>query len=143
MASPFFGEYEHNIDDKGRLTIPSKFRDSLGQSFMLTKGIDCCLFVFPMESWNAFEAKLKALPISDKDARDFTRFFFAGASECSLDRQGRISIPANLRRYAKLNKETRIIGVSDRLEIWSSDNWEAYNNLDAGAIADKMAELGI
>lgn len=143
MANPFFGEFEHNIDDKGRLIIPSKFRESLGNSFVITKGLDGCLFVFSLSAWTDFEEKLKALPISDKDARIFTRFFFAGAAECALDKQGRISIPPMLRKYAALEKETKIIGVSDRLEIWSKNNWETYNDLDATAIADKMAELGI
>ncbi|MEF9919257.1 MAG: division/cell wall cluster transcriptional repressor MraZ [Eubacterium sp.] len=139
----FFGEYEHNIDDKSRLIIPSKFREALGSSFMITKGLDCCLFVFSMEEWTNFENKLKLLPISDKDARVFTRFFFAGAAECTIDKQGRIPIPPMLRKHAKLDKETTIVGVSNRLEIWNTENWKNYNNMDATDIADKMAELGI
>lgn len=139
----FFGEYEHNIDDKGRLIIPSKFREALGKDFVITKGLDCCLFVFSTEEWEIFVNKLRTLPISDKDARDFTRFFFSGASECALDKQGRISLPAPLRKHARLEKETKIIGVSNRLEIWNTENWDNYNNMDVSDIADKMAELGI
>ncbi|MBF7097121.1 division/cell wall cluster transcriptional repressor MraZ [Alkalibacter mobilis] len=142
----FIGEYQHNIDAKGRLIIPSKFRDALGEIFIVTKGLDKCLFVFPMDEWHKFEEKLKTLPISSKDARAFSRFFFAGASECELDKQGRIMIPGNLRDYAGIEKETFIIGVSGRLEIWNKSNWNEYNeedDLSYDAIADKMAMLGI
>ncbi|MFZ7131100.1 MAG: division/cell wall cluster transcriptional repressor MraZ [Eubacteriales bacterium] len=142
----FIGEYQHNLDDKGRLTMPSKFRDNLGRIFIITKGLDKCLFVFPKEEWNKFEDKLKTLPISSKDARAFSRFFFAGAAECELDKQGRIMVPANLRNYAEIIKETYIIGVSSRLEIWDRSNWDNYNNdddLSYDAIAEKMTMLGI
>ncbi|NTW72194.1 MAG: division/cell wall cluster transcriptional repressor MraZ [Eubacteriaceae bacterium] len=142
----FIGEYQHNVDIKGRLIIPSKFREQLGDNFIVTKGLDKCLFIFPLEEWNKFEDKLKTLPISSKDARAFTRFFFAGAAECELDKQGRIMIPANLREYAQTDKETYIIGVSNRLEVWNSENWEQYNkedDLSYDAIAEKMAMLGI
>ncbi|MDO4289165.1 MAG: division/cell wall cluster transcriptional repressor MraZ [Eubacterium sp.] len=138
-----FGEYAHNIDDKGRLIIPSKFRDALGETFVITKGLDHCLFVFSMTEWTVFQDKLRALPISDKDARSFSRFFFSGAAECTLDKQGRISVPQSLRKYAKLDKETRIIGVANRLEIWNADDWDSYADIDASDIEDKMAELGI
>ncbi len=142
----FFGEYSHNIDDKGRLIIPSKFRESLSGQFVLTKGLDCCLFVFSLEEWEKFEDKLKALPVSDKNARAFTRFFFAGAADCELDRQGRVSVPVSLRKYAKISKEVAIIGVSNRLEIWDKQVWEGYNqseDLDYEDIAENMAMLGI
>lgn len=142
----FFGEYSHNIDDKGRLIIPSKFRESLSGQFVLTKGLDCCLFVFSLDEWDKFEEKLKALPVSDKNARAFTRFFFAGAADCELDRQGRVSVPASLRKYAKISKEVTIIGVSNRLEIWDNQVWEEYNqseDLDYEDIAENMAMLGI
>ncbi|RBP61802.1 MraZ protein [Alkalibaculum bacchi] len=146
MKCVFIGEYQHNIDDKGRLTMPSKFREALGESFILTKGMDKCLFIFPRDEWSTFEEKLKTLPISSKDARAFTRFFFAGAAECELDKQGRIMVPSNLRNYAGVSKETYIIGVSSRLEIWSKENWEDYNeddDLSYDAIAEKMSMLGI
>ena len=143
MANMLFGEYAHNIDDKGRLIIPSKFREALGEPFVITKGLDHCLFVFSMAEWSVFQDKLSTLPISDKDARVFSRFFFAGAAECTLDKQGRVCIPPALRKYAGLEKESRIIGVSNRLEIWNAGVWEHYSDMEADDIADKMAELGI
>lgn len=142
----FIGEYQHGLDVKGRLIVPSKFREKLGEMFIVTKGLDKCLFVFPVDEWTSFEEKLRTLPISSKDARAFSRFFLAGAAECELDKQGRIMIPSNLREYAQIDKETYIIGVSGRLEIWSKDNWLAYNqqdDLSYDAIAEKMAMLGI
>lgn len=142
----FIGEYQHSIDVKGRLIIPSKFREKLGEVFIVTKGLDKCLFVFPADEWEKFEEKLKSLPISSKDARAFSRFFFAGAADCTLDKQGRIMIPNNLREYAQIDKDTYVIGVSGRLEIWSKDNWNEYNDQDDlsyDAIAEKMAMLGI
>jgi MraZ protein len=142
----FIGEYQHSFDVKGRLIVPSKFRDKLGDVFIVTKGLDKCLFVFPIDEWEQFEEKLRTLPISSKDARAFSRFFFAGATECMLDKQGRIMIPNNLREYAQIDKDTYVIGVSGRLEIWSKENWTNYNqedDLSYDAIAEKMAMLGI
>lgn len=121
----FMGEYQHNIDIKGRLIMPAKFRDSLGGSFVITRGLDKCLFAYSKNEWDKLEHKLQNLPLTKKDARSFTRFFFSGASECELDRQGRINIPSNLLQYADLEKETVIIGVSNRIEIWSKPEWEA------------------
>lgn len=137
------GEYEYNIDNKGRIIIPPKFRDFLGSIFVVTKGLDGCLFIFPQSEWEIFEAKLQSLPIADKGARAFTRFFFAGAAECSLDKQGRISVPANLRKFAALDKNAIVVGVTNRLEIWDQQKWQTYNNEESTVIADKMAELGI
>ncbi|EPY10282.1 MULTISPECIES: division/cell wall cluster transcriptional repressor MraZ [Paenibacillus] len=122
----FMGEYQHSIDDKGRLIIPAKLRDSLGITFILTRGLDQCLFVYPMNEWEALEQKLKALPLMKADARAFTRFFFSGASECEWDKQGRVTIPSHLRGYAHLEKECMVIGVQNRVEIWSKDAWEQY-----------------
>lgn len=142
----FIGEYQHSLDNKGRMIIPSKFRDSLGEKFIMTKGLDDCLFVYPNEEWKVLESKLKSLPLTSRDARAFVRFFFSGATECELDKQGRILIPANLREYCKLNKEAIIIGVSTRIEIWSKDEWDLYNedeSLNYENIAEKMAQLGI
>lgn len=142
----FIGEYEHSLDTKGRIIIPSKFRGKLGEQFVITKGLDNCLFVYPKFEWNILEEKLKTLPLTSKDARAFVRFFFAGASEHSLDKQGRVTIPANLRRHSKLIKEAVVIGVSTRMEIWSKSEWEAYNqddNLSYDSISEKMSELGI
>ncbi|GGJ43284.1 division/cell wall cluster transcriptional repressor MraZ [Virgibacillus salexigens] len=122
----FMGEYQHNIDTKGRIIVPSKFREELGENFVVTRGLDKCLFAYPMEEWKLLEGKLKKLPLTKKDARAFTRFFFSGAIECEIDKQGRINIPQTLRNYAALEKECVVIGVSNRIEIWSNENWETY-----------------
>ena len=122
----FYGEYQHSVDTKGRVIIPSKFRDGLGENFILTKGLDNCLFAYSAKEWAELEAKLRALPFTDKDVRAFVRFFFAGATECGLDKQGRILIPNNLRQHAKLEKDVYIIGVSTRVEIWDKYEWESY-----------------
>jgi len=142
----FIGEYNHSIDTKGRLNIPSKFRGELGEEFIVTKGLDNCLFVYPLDEWKVLEDKLKQLPMTNRDARAFVRFFFSGATECELDNQGRIRIPNNLREHALLEKEAVIIGVGTRIEIWSNDQWQQYNddaNLSYDDIAAKMQELGI
>ncbi|MFW6015447.1 MAG: division/cell wall cluster transcriptional repressor MraZ [bacterium] len=143
----FMGEYRHSIDEKGRLIIPAKFRDLLGEHFVVTKGLDNCLFIYPEEEWQAFEQKLKSLPIANKGARKFTRFFLAGANQCTFDKQGRILIATTLREFAFLEKEVVLIGVSNRIEIWSKDQWDTYNNdedeADMDDIAEQMAELGI
>lgn len=140
------GEYNHNIDKKGRLIVPAKLRDGLGDTFVVTKGLDNCLFVYPQKEWSIIQSKLKELPMTNRDARAFVRFFFSGATECGIDKQGRVLIPNNLRRHAHLNKEIVIIGVATRVEIWSRDNWDKYNNDDSlsyDEIAEKMTELGI
>ncbi|MED3660308.1 division/cell wall cluster transcriptional repressor MraZ [Ureibacillus sp. FSL K6-8385] len=124
----FMGEYQHTIDAKGRLIIPSKFREALGNSFVITRGLDNCLFGYPMNEWRKLEEKLKDLPMTKKDARAFARFFFSGATEVELDKQGRINIPSNLAAYAKLEKECVILGVSTKIEIWSKALWEEYFN---------------
>lgn len=142
----FMGEYRHSIDDKGRIIIPAKFRELLGQDFVVTKGLDNCLFIYPVDEWKSFETKLKSLPISNKNARKFTRFFLAGATSCSLDKLGRTLIPLNLREFADIEKEVVLVGVSQRVEIWSKENWDAYNNddeLEMDEIAEQMADLGI
>lgn len=120
------GEYRHNIDEKGRLIIPSKFREDIGNSFIVTKGLDGCLFVYSLVEWEKIVAKLKRLPFTKKDARTFMRFFLASATICEFDKQGRINLVNSLIEYADLKKECVIIGVNDRLEIWSLDK---YNNL--------------
>ncbi|WP_059052172.1 division/cell wall cluster transcriptional repressor MraZ [Paenibacillus senegalimassiliensis] len=122
----FMGEFQHSIDDKGRIIIPAKFRDLLGSSFVVTRGLDQCLFVYPSQEWEVLEQKLKALPLMKSDARAFTRFFFSGATECEWDKQGRVNLPGNLRQYAKLEKDCVVLGVSNRVEIWSKDTWEQY-----------------
>jgi MraZ protein len=108
------------------MIVPSKFRDELGEMFIITRGLDQCLFGYPLSEWAVIEEKLKGLPLTKKDARAFTRFFFSGATESELDKQGRINIPAPLLQYAKLEKECVILGVSNRIEIWSKQIWEDY-----------------
>lgn len=142
----FIGEYQHSIDLKGRLIIPAKFREELGYKFILTKGLDNCLFIYPIKEWIIFEEKLKKLPLTSKDARAFVRHFFSGAVECEIDKQGRITIPQNLREHGRVDKEVVTIGVSTRVEVWSKAEWESYNDdadLSYDDIAEKMAELGI
>lgn len=140
------GEYQHTIDPKGRLIIPAKFREELGEVFIATKGLDNCLFIYPLSEWKVIESKLKTLPITRSDARAFVRFFLSGANECSLDNQGRILLANNLREYAKLEKDVVIIGVSSRVEIWSAEVWREYNQtaeLSFTEIAEKMVDLEI
>lgn len=140
------GEYEHSLDVKGRLIMPAKLRADIGEKFIISKGLDGCLFVFSQSEWSNFEAKLKELPLTNKNARDFVRFFLSGATECELDKQGRFLIVNNLRAYAEIEKEVIIIGVGTRLEIWNKEKWEKYNsseNLSPDDIAENMTMLGI
>lgn len=122
----FMGEYQHTVDAKGRLIIPAKFRDDLDGGFVVTRGLDKCLFAYTMDEWKRLEEKLKALPVTKKDARAFTRFFFSGATEVELDKQGRVNLPANLLSYAGLEKDCVVLGVSSRIEIWAKEAWEGY-----------------
>ena len=140
------GEYEHSLDAKGRLIMPAKLRADIGETFIVTKGLDGCLFAFSQNEWLNFETKLKALPLSDKNARNFVRFFLSGATECEIDKQGRFLIPNNLRTYATLEKEIIIIGVGTRIEIWNREEWKKYSsdeNISADEIAENMTMLGI
>ena len=139
------GEYSHSLDAKGRLIMPAKLRQDIGDKFILTKGLDGCLFAFSQEEWLNFEEKLKSLPLSDKNARNFVRFFLSGATECEIDKQGRFLIPTNLRETASLQKEVVIIGVGTRIEIWDKEKWNSYNdeNISVEDIAENMTMLGI
>lgn len=138
------GEYEHSLDAKGRLIMPAKLREDIGEKFIITKGLDGCLFAFSLEEWKNFEQKLRSLPISNKDARSFSRFFFAGAIDCEIDKQGRFLISSNLRDFAELTKEVVIIGMDSRIEIWSKDKWQNTDDeISADEIAEKMEMLGI
>ena len=140
----FMGEYNHTIDAKGRLIIPSKFRELLGEEFVLTKGLDGCLSIYPMDEWKAFEEKLRALPLTNKNARTFTRFFVAGATNCELDKQGRILVPQTLREFAGLEKDVVLTGNLNRIEVWSKAKWSENNDYDdMDAIAEDMQEMGI
>ena len=138
------GEYEHSLDSKGRLIMPARLREDIGEKFIVTKGLDGCLFAFFFLVWTNFEQKLRSLPISNKDARSFTRFFFAGAIECEIDKQGRFLITSNLREFAGLEKDVIIVGMDSRLEIWSKDKWQQEDSIiSADEIAEKMEMLGI
>ena len=140
------GEYEHSLDVKGRLILPAKIREDMGDKFIVTKGLDGCLFGFSQNEWTNFEEKLKTLPLTNKNARDFVRFFLSGAIECEIDKQGRFLIASNLREYANMEKEAVIIGVGTRIEIWNKEKWNKYNskeNISAEEIAENMTMLGI
>ena len=140
------GEYEHSLDVKGRLILPAKMREDMGDKFIVTKGLDGCLFGFSQNEWTNFEEKLKTLPLTNKNARDFVRFFLSGATECEIDKQGRFLITSNLREYATLEKDAIIIGVGTRIEIWNREKWKSYNsdeNISADEIAENMTMLGI
>ncbi len=124
----FMGEYHHSIDDKGRLIIPAKFRSELGDKFIITRGIENCLFAYPEKRWEEIVHKLESLPFTKKDARNFTRFFLSGATVAEFDKQGRVNITSPLINYASIEKECIIIGTGDRLEIWSEDAWNNFFN---------------
>lgn len=136
----FIGEYHHTIDEKGRLTIPSKLREALGQNFILTRGLDGCLFLYSNEEWTNVVNKYKELP-NVKEARNFMRFFLSGATICEFDKQGRINITSPLINYASLNKNCIIIGVNDRLEIWSEENWEKFVSDNEQSFSDMADHL--
>ncbi len=140
----FMGEYNHTVDAKGRLIVPSKFREQLGDEFVVTKGLDGCLFVYENTEWKALEEKLHALPLTNANARKFSRFFLAGATTCEVDKQGRILLPAVLREFAGIDKEAVLVGVGSRIEIWNRDTWNKSNTYDdMEEIAENMEGLGI
>lgn len=140
------GEYQHSLDDKGRLNIPSRLRDGLGEQFVVTKGLDTCLFVYPLSEWESLESKLRALPFTSADVRSFVRLLFAGATVCELDKQGRILLPQNLRAHAHLERDAVILGVANRVEIWDKSVWEDYSTHAAASfeqVAGNLEGLGI
>ena len=140
------GEFNHSIDAKGRLIIPSKFRDILGEDFVITKGMDGCLFLYPNNEWKIFEDKLRTLPLTNKNARTFVRFFLGSAVDGGLDKQGRVLISSALRSFAGLEKEVVLVGVLDRVEIWDKAKWDKNNEIaeeDMDDIASQMEELGL
>lgn len=140
------GEFHHNIDEKSRMIIPSKFREELGDKVVVTRGLEDCLFVYSEKEWSQIVTKLRSLPFTKKDVRSFTRIFLSGATVCEFDKQGRISISSPLTNYASLNKECVIIGVNDRLEIWSLEKWNSYfdtNKNDLSDLADHLFEANI
>lgn len=136
----FMGEYHHSIDEKGRIIIPSKIRYDLGENFIVTRGLDNCLFVYPKDEWVEIINKYKMLP-NTKDARNFMRFFLSGATTLEFDKQGRINIPDPLVKFADLKKDCVIIGVNERLEIWSKEHWDNFlleNESNLTDIADNL-----
>ena len=140
------GEYDHSLDSKGRLIMPAKLREDMGEKFIITTGLDGCLFGFSLSEWNKFEDKLKQLPITNKNARNFVRFFLSGATECELDKQGRFLITSKLRENANLDKDVTVIGAGTRIEIWNKDKWLEHiseENLSIEEIEQNMEELGI
>ena len=140
----FKGEYNHTIDPKGRLIIPSRFRELLGEEFVITKGLDGCLSIYPQKEWESFEEKLRALPLTNKNARTLTRFFVAGACTCELDKQGRILVPQTLREFAGLDKDVVLAGNLNRIEVWSKEAWAKNCDFDdMDSIAEGMQEMGI
>ncbi len=146
----FYGEYEHSLDKKGRIILPSKLREALKETFVekcvITRGLEGCLFLYPLDEWRLLEQKIKALPMTGRESRAFSRQLLSGACECILDRQGRIFIPNNLRQYAGISREVVVIGVSNRMEIWSKDKWLNYSKETQSSyedIAEKLVDKGI
>lgn len=142
----FLGEYQHSLDPKGRIIVPAKFREELGSKFVATKGLDNCIFLYPLGEWQVLEEKLRSLPFTRADVRSFVRFFFSGASELEMDKQGRIVLPPNLRDYAGINRDLMVIGVGARVEIWSNQSWEQYNQSAESSfemIAENLVGFGI
>jgi MraZ protein len=142
----FLGEYQHNLDSKGRVAIPSKFRQQLSGKAIITRGLDRCLFVFTSKEWEIFAQKIVALPIARSDSRAFTRLMLAEATDVDVDKQGRVLIPNYLREYAHLKKEAVVTGLYNRFEIWNLDSWKEYKaktEASGDDIAEKLGELGI
>lgn len=137
----FMGEYQHSVDGKGRLIIPAKLREGLGERFVATKGLENALFLFPLDEWERFGEKLRALPMASGAARAFTRLFFSGATDCEVDPQGRILLPANLREFASIEKDVVIVGVQSRVEIWSKERWEEYCQQAEESFAETAEKL--
>ena len=140
------GEFQQYIDAKGRIIIPAKLREDLGAKFVITRGLDGCVFGYPLENWEKIQEKLKQLPLAKKEARAFTRFFYSAAAEAEIDKQGRINIPSTLVDYANLEKECLVLGVSDRIEIWSKTKWESVSSEIEESfeeIAEDMLDFGL
>lgn len=138
----FLGDYSHTLDDKGRLFVPSRFREELGEVFVATTGLDACIFIYPMEEWKNIEQRLRSLPLNHPEARAFLRTFFSGATEMTCDKQGRVVIPQKLRDYAHLNRDCEFIGVGNRAEIWSAEVWQQYNTANASGFSKLAESLG-
>ena len=144
MMYNFIGEHSHTIDAKSRVIIPAKFREALGEQFVLTQGLDGCLTIYPLAEWEKFQQQLNQLPRTNKQARIFRRFFTAKAAMCELDKQGRILVPAGLREYANLEKDVVITGNDSNIEIWNKEKWEEMNeDIDIETVTEELHEMGI
>lgn len=141
----FMGEFDHTTDPKGRLIVPSKFRDELGEKFVVTRGLDGCLLAYASEEWEKVTTGLRSLSLVNKSGRQFTRFFFAGAAEIDMDKQGRILIPEKLRDFANITKDVVTVGADNKIEIWSKDRYEGLENVpeEMDDIMEKLSEMGI
>lgn len=140
----FMGQYSHGIDEKGRLIVPSKYRDELGKEFVVTKGSEGCLFVYPMKEWEKIEKQVKEMALNGKEGRKFIRMFFSSAALLELDKQGRVLIPALLKEHAGLDKEVCLIGSVSHIEIWDKDRWNDYiSDGDMDEVADFVAKEGL
>jgi MraZ protein len=140
----FLGRHQHTVDAKGRLAIPARFRDALSDGLVLTRGIDRCLTLYPLDAWTVLADKISALPMTDPDARTFRRMVFAEAVDLTLDAQGRILVPPELRRYAELEREAYVVGVHTSIEIWSPERWAAIQrglDDDGVEVAQRLADL--
>lgn len=141
----FLGEFQHSLDNKGRLTVPARMREELGDCFVATKGLDNCLFLYPLSVFKQLEEKVQQLPFTRPEVRGFARLLFSGASECEPDKQGRVVLPANLRDYAGIERDIVIIGVGNRVEVWSAEAWAAYSTNSSTSyeeLAEKLVDLG-
>lgn len=146
MSKGLKGEYNHSVDAKGRMIVPSKIREQLGLSFVVTKGMDGCLYAYPNDEWNLFADKLSKLPKTNKQSRTFSRFFLGSATDVEVDNQGRVMLAASLRQFAEITKEVTIVGMGDHAEIWSREKWDEQNNLDDidfDEISKTFDDLGI
>lgn len=142
----FIGEYQHNLDEKGRIAIPTKFRAALGEGAVVTRGLDHCLFLYPMTAWQELAAKLMRLPLSQSKSRAFARLMLAGAMDVTPDKQGRVMLPEYLRQYAAMDKKIVVAGLYDRLELWDESAWQRYKKTteaESDNIAEALAELGV
>jgi MraZ protein len=145
MGTLLIGEYEHTLDDKKRISLPKQFRGAFGKRFVITRGLDNCLYAFSAAGWERIASKLQSLSIADADTRGFSRFMLSGAAEVEIDSVGRILIPDHQKTYAGLKKRVVFTGVSDRVEIWDADRWSAYKakiDKEAERMAQKLGEIG-
>lgn len=146
MNSMFIGEYSHSIDPKKRLALPSKFRKELGSKVVITRGLDKCLFIYPLKTWNEIAEKLGTLPMGESGTRSFVRLMLAGATDVDVDSQGRVLLPEYLKEYAGMDRNVTVAGLFNRLEIWDEEKWRTYRTSaeeNTDEIAEQLGKLGI